>query len=489
MLTLINIVLAFFCGFYNLLYVYFIVNFVVSLIMVFVLSGRNESHEYKVTVYLLSLMLPITAIAYAIYLKDRKGFKQKRKEWLEILYRNRKTIFQSHDTMKNLKAYNNRLFKNYNYIVESLNLPCYQNANAKYFSFGESYFKDLFHELKNAKKYILVEVSKIIPGKLWTEFFDILRVKAREGVNVKLIYDDSISTKNISKVDFLKMQNHGIETVSFNKVRKINKDFVNSRNFKKMFVIDGKVAYFGGFSFDDNYVVNFELISATKDCGVKLMGESVKNFIVMFFEDYQFATKKLVSLQEYFADYTGSKSKDWVISYSTNPVTHNGVNKNILLNVINNAKESVTILTPYVVINNDIREAIVLAVKSGVKVRLIFGDNNTDKKVKNVARAYFYDLIREGVEVYEYRAGKMTTKLIMIDDKTSFISSNNLDCSHYNKYFNGGVMFHGDSVVLVYNDIRDIVTNSQILTIKDLQKRKFGQKISSAWNRFFNIFK
>lgn len=489
LLILINIAIAFYCKFFDYLYVYFAVNLLISIIMVFVLSSRKESHEYKTISYLLSLMLPIVAIAYAIYFKDNKGNKGDKKEWLEILYRNRKTIFQSNETMKSLKTMDNRLYKNYNYIVESLNLPCYQNIQAKYFSFGESYFKDVFNELKNAKKYILIEVHNIMPGKVWTELFDIIRVKTREGVNVKLIYDDAISTKHISKTDYIKLQNHGIETIPFNKVKKFNRSFVNSRNFKRMIVIDGKIAYTGGFDINDEYVTNVELTPATKDCGIKLVGECVKNFIVMFFEDYQYATKRVVSLQEYFSDYPPMKSKEWGIAFSTNPVTHSGINKNILLNIINNAKESISIVTPYVVIDNDIREALILASKSGIKVRLIYGDNNTDKKVKNLARVYFYNLIREGVEVYEYKAGKMTTKVIMIDDKTVFISSSNLDCKHYNKYFNSGVIIHGDAVVLTYNDIREIVTNAQILTIKDLQKRKFTHKVMAAWNRFFSIFK
>lgn len=489
LLTIFNIAIAFLCSFFGYLYIYFAVCVVVAFIMPFVLSSSKESHEYKATTFLLTLMLPFVALGYAGYFKDRKGHKKERKEWLEILYRNRKTIFQSNETIKNLKVMDDRLFKNYNYIVESLNLPCYQNVNAKYFSFGEAYFKDLFNELKSAKKYILVEVRKIVPGKLWTELFDILRVKAREGVNVKLIYDDAISTKFISKKDYIKMQNHGIETIPFNKVKRFNKAFVNYRNFKRIFVIDGRIAYQGGFDIDDSYVTNVELTPATKDCGVKLVGESAKNFIITFFEDYQYATKKVVSLQEYFSDYPVIKSKDWALGYSTNPVTHLGANKNIILNIIHNAKESISILTPYVVIDYDIREALIIAVKSGIKVRLIYGDNNTDKKTKHLARAYFYNLIREGVEVYEYKAGKMTSNVILVDDKQALISTANLNSRHYNRYFNCGVLFYGDAVVLVYNDIREIVTNAQILTIKDLQKRKFSYKVSSAWNRFFSIFK
>ena len=157
--------------------------------------------------------------------------------------------------------------------------------------------------------------------------------------------------------------------------------------------------------------------------------------------------------------------------------------------MVYNAKASISILTPYVALDKEIRNALILSIKSGVKVRLIFEDNNTKKKVKNFARTYFYDLIRDGVEVYEYKGGKMSSNLIMVDDNTALISTNNLDYSVKTNHFNGGVYIHGDAVVLAYNDIREIVTNSQLLTIKDLQKRRAGDKISALWKKFFRNFR
>lgn len=489
MIAIINIAIAFLCSFYNCLYVYFAACLVISFFMVFAMAGRHERNEYKTTSYLLTFILPLLAIYYAVSHKLNKGTKSARKEWLEILYRNRKTIFQSNETMKNLKTLDDRLFKNYNYVVETLNMPCYQNVNMKYFSFGESYFKELYAELRNANRYILLELHKIVPGKLWNELFDILRIKAREGVNVKLIYDDEKCTKYISSEDFMKMHNHGIETVPFNKVKKINTSFVNYRNQKKFIVIDGKIAFMGGFDIDDSFVTNVEMTPATKDCGLKIVGEAVKNLIIMFFEDYQYSTKRVVNLQEFFTDYQPSKAKDWCLAYSTNPVTHANISKNILLNAVYNATTSISILTPYVALDKEIRNALILALKSGVKVRLIFADNNTLKKVKNFSRTYFYELIRDGVEVYEYKGGRMSSNLIMIDDHTALISTNNLDYGDMTRHFNGGVFFYGDAVVLAYNDVREIVTNSQLLSIKDLQKRKVKDKVSSLWRKFFRNFK
>ena len=434
--------------------------------------------------------MPLYAVGYAIALKDKKGSNKIKKEWSDIIYRNRKSVFQSNETMSNLKAINVQAYKTCNYIVDTVGMPCFQNASIKYYSFGEAYFKDLIDEMNKAERYILLECYKIIPGKLWTQIFDTLRLKAREGVSVRLVYDEAVCTKFISNEDFERMKNHGIETVPFNKVKAFN-GFVNCRNYKRITVIDGKVSFFGGFNIADEYIDSVDNLNATKDCGVRIMGEAVKNMIVMFFEDYQFATKKVINLQEYFADNTPNKTNDWVLPYSTNPVSLDHTNKNTLLSLINNAKESISIVTTYIVLDDELKNALIVSAKSGVKVRLIFaGEKSKEgKQAKTLARAYFYDLIKEGVEVYEYRAGKMSTKLIMIDNNSALISTNNLDSINTYKHFNAGVYVYGDSVILMYNDIREIVNASSLITIKDLQKRKLGEKISATWNKFIALFR
>ena len=434
-------------------------------------------------------MMPLLGIGYGVLGKDNKGNKRIKKEWSDITYRNRKSIFSSNDTMTTLKSTSSQVFKTCNYLVDTTGLPCFQNAKFKYFSLGEGYYKELFEECRKAKHSILFECYKIVPGKLWNEFFDILRFKAREGVQVRLIYDDAICTKFISSEDFKKMQNHGIETVPFNRVDKSVGAFVNCRNYKRLCIVDCKVGFFGGFNVSDEYIASEEVLKATKDCGVRIDGEAVKNLVIMFFEDYQFATKKVVNLQEYFADYPNIKSKDWVLPYSSNPVSQDDTNKNILLSLINNAKENISITTSYIALDDELKNALIVNAKSGVKVRLIFCGERVKKGIKYLSRSYFYDLLKEGIEVYEYKGGKMSTKLIMIDNDTALISTNNLDCQKTSRHFNGGVFMYGESVILMYNDMREIVSNSQLITIKDLQKRKLSEKISATWSKFIALFR
>lgn len=484
---LINLAIVFVACYFGYPYIYTAVCLVCAILSVFFLSNRHEKDSYKVTVFITMFVLPLLALAYAISFRDKKGSKRIKKEWSDIIYRNRKSIFQSNETMNNLKAENVQAFKTANYLVDTVGMPCFQNASIKYYSFGEAFFKDLIDELSKAEKYILLECYKIKPGELWTKIFDTLRIKAREGVTVRLVYDQAVCTKYISSEDFLKMQNHGIETVPFNRPRAFG-GINNSRNYKRLSVIDGKVGFFGGFNIADEYVTNVEMESATKDCAVRLAGESVKNLIVMFFEDYQFATKKIINLQEYFADTTPTKFKDWVLPYSTNPVSMEHTNQNIILSLINNAKDSVSIVTSYIALDDELKNALIVSAKSGVKVRVIFSGEKEKKKIKVLARSYFYDLIKEGVEVYEY-VGKMTTKLIMVDNNSALISTNNLDSLNTYKHFNAGVYMYGDSIILMFNDIREIINNSQLITIKDLQKRKLNEKVSATWSKFWTLFK
>lgn len=475
---------------FNVEYIYFGVTVIMAFVSIFFLANRKERDAYKVTVFLLMLILPMLAIGYGVVAKEKKGNKKIKKEWSDIMYRNRKSVFSSSETMQNLKATNSEVYKTCAYLVDTTGLPCFQNARIKYYSFGDSYYKDLFEECKNAKNFILFECYKIKPGKLWQEFFDILRVKSREGVQVRLIYDDSICTKYIPNTDFLKMRNHGIETVPFNKAGYLTGSFSNCRNYKRICVVDGKVGFFSGFNVDDRYMSSSdETVKTIKDCGIKIMGEAVKNLTVMFYEDYQFATKKVVNLQEYFADTETIKTKDWLLPYSTNPVSLDNTNKNIILSMINNAKESISITTSYLALDDELKNALIVNARSGVKVKLVFCGEKQSKSIKNLSRSFFYDLVKEGIEVYDYRGGFITTRLIMVDSDSALISTNNLDCSNTYRHFNAGVYIYGESVILMYNDMREIINNSQLISIKDLQKRRLLEKISATWNKFINLFR
>ncbi len=488
---LVNTALVFVSWFFNYLYIYYIVSILTACIVIFFLANRKEKDTYKVTVFLLTLVLPIYGITYAVLNKERKGSKKIKKEWANILYRNRKTNLPSDESLDSLKHSSISAYKTCNYLVETIGMPCYDKSDIKYYSSGDAYFADLFDACTNAKKYILIECYKIVPGKVWWSLFDILRVKAREGVKVKLVYDDGICTKYISHDDFIKMRNHGIETVPFNRMAGLGNSFSNCRNFKRLVVVDGEKGFMSGFNISDEYLNLSEDLGAvaTKDAGIRFTGNAVRNLIVSFFEDYQYASKKVIKLQEYFVDATPSKSKNWILPYSTNPVSIGHSNKNVILSMIHNARESIIISTTYISLNDELKNALIMSAKSGVDVKIVYSGEAEAPRVKVLARSFFAELIKEGIQIYEINNRKMTTRLIIADNNSAVISTNNLDCFSTYKHFNCGVYMYGDVMKDIVKDMSDIISNAEQVTLKEIQKRRFGEKISASWSKVISIFR
>jgi len=489
-LFILNILICLTMAYFNILIYYYLSCLLISIISIFFITHSPEKDVYKAISFLLILMFPLVGIFYAVTMRVEKGNNKLKKEWKDITLRNRKTIFQNNDTLMSLKSSSIEAYKNTNYIIDSIGMPCYTGVASKYYPDGDSYYKDVFEECKKAEKYIFIENYKIIPGEIWTELFNILRLKAREGVAVKLVYDDVVCRRYIPHSDFLKMQNHGIETVPFNKVGKgYNGNFVNCRNYKRLFVIDGKVGFIGGFNISNEYSKVDEFNNPTRNCALRLENDAVKNLIVMFIEDYQFATKKVIKLADYFAEYKPSKHKNWVLPYSKNPVIREHHDKSFILNLINNTKESITVTTSYIALDDELKNALIVNARSGIKVKLVFGGVKVSKSIKALARSYFYELIKEGVEVYEYKGGRLETRLIVVDNNTALMSTINLDCSKTYQHFNAGVYMHGEIVNQINKDTNDLLVNSQLITIKDLQKRKLGEKLRASWLNFIALFR
>lgn len=476
---------------FNYLYLYYIISVATACVTIFFLANRKEKDTYKVTVFLLTMIMPIFGISYAVLTKERKGDKKVKKEWANILYRNRKTNLPSDESLDSLKHSSVSAYKTCKYLVETIGMPCYDKTDIKYYSAGDKYFADLFEACNNAKKYILIECYKIKPGKVWWSLFDILRLKAREGVKVKLVYDDGVCTKYLSNEDFVKMRNHGIETVPFNRMAGLGNSFLNCRNFKRITVVDGEVGFMSGFNISDEYLnlTDDRNEVPTKDAGIRFGGQAVRNLIVSFFEDYQYASKKVIKLQEYFVEGTPSKAKNWILPYSTNPVTVGHSNKNIILSMIQNARESIVITTTYISLNDELKNSLIMAAKSGVEVKIVYSGETETKRVKILAKSFFAELIKEGIHIYEINNRRMTNRLIIVDNNSAVISTNNLDCFSTYKHFNCGVYMYGEVMKDIAKDISEIVSNAEPVSLKDIQKRKLSEKVSASWSKVIAIFR
>ncbi len=455
-----------------------------------ILNKNNDQPIYKFLWLVVIVTFPLFGVMLYLHIKTKRGTKQLRKTWQSITYNSSKYLEQNLEIVDSLKK-NDVAYANVNkYVLNMENMPVYQNSQSQYIASGEEYFKELFAELRNAKKFILLEYFIIKPGKVWNELFDILRLKAREGVEVKLIYDDFGCLDNFKdKKLFQKLPNHKIEAVPFNKLQAGLNLFINYRDHRKIAIVDGKVAFTGGVNIGDEYANIEQPQGYWKDSALKISGPAVWNLIVMFFNSWALSSKEEIDTAKYvptFTEVVPTKNKEFIQPFGTGPFTLEPVARNLYLKMINTAKDFVYITSPYFIIDSQMQQSLKLASQSGVDVKIIMPAMPTRKWAHHLSRAYYEGLIKAGIHIYEYTPGYMHAKMMLTDNAQALVGTANFDFRGLYLHFENGVLISNSKTLnAVRYDFDNIINSSHLITLRDLKQRKWYEKALSQVLRAF----
>lgn len=469
-------------------YVYTICSIIGLLILIGFLNKDNESPSYKIMWILIIVLLPVFGVALYLQLNKTRGSKRQRKRYQNVYYTAYKVLDQNVDALDGLTKYDLGAANITKYLLNSEKWPVYNDSTSTYFKDGESYYADLFENLKNAKKFILMEHFIINDGKVWLELFNILRLKAREGVEIKFIYDDfGCADRFDDKKFFKKLVNHGIDAVPFNKIVPTINTFSQYRDHRKIVVIDGEMAYTGGINIGDEYSNLESKYGYWKDAAIKVSGPATWNFTVMFFNNWQVSTKKEIDVSKYKVEFEkNNKIKEYIQPYATGPISKSPVARNNFLKIIGGARKYVYLTTPYFIIDQEMMHMLKLAALSGVDVRIVMPGIPDKKWVFYLSRSYYAELIKAGVKIYEYTPGFVHAKTLVVDDTTAIVGSTNFDFRSLYLHFEAGVVIHNSkTVVQVKQDIDNTVGNSHLVTLRDVKQRKLIEKFCAQFLKFF----
>lgn len=469
-------------------YVYTAISAVCVLLALLFVVISNDSRHYKLTWIMLIFILPVFGASLYAYVKTNRGSKRKRKAWQNINYKSSQYLQPNQTVLDDLKKKGDNQLKQSNYVLNVTNMPVYQNTTTEFLPDGEIYFNKLFEELRKAEKFIFLEYFIFEEGKIWNELFQILKVKARQGVEVKILYDDWGCLDRFSDTKlFKKLENFKIEAVPFNKISPAINAFVNYRDHRKIAVIDGKVGFTGGINVGDEYANIKQKYGTWKDNGIMLSGEAVWSLTILFLNNWQFATKKEIDVNKYKANLVAKrKSNEWVQPFGTGPLHNDFCARNIYVNMVNNADKYIYITTPYFIMDDESMEALKLASKSGVDVRIIF-PGIPDKKIPYyMGRANFAELIKSGVKIYEYTPGFIHSKTMIADNTTAIIGTINWDFRSLYLHFEDAVMLHNSPTVEEMKfDFERTLNNCHMIVLKDLKNRKWYEKVLANIFKFF----
>lgn len=449
---------------------------IIAIFVVLVIVNKKSNPSYKIAWIVVILSIPIVGLlVYFIF--GRSELTRPTRKRMEAVNSELELELPKHaDILEKLKEEDKSVYRQARYIRDWAKFPVYQNTKTKYYRTGEEMFPDILEALEHAHHFIFMEYFIVEEGYMFGKILDILKRKAAEGVDVRFIYDDFGCVTTLPEKYYRTMQEWGIQCVRFNPLYPVMSVIMNNRDHRKILVSDGTVGFTGGINLADEYINKVERFGYWKDTGLRLEGEGVWSFTIMFLEmwDYIKRTRE-TDLNQFRPEHYQTEpftDDGFVQPYADSPLDSETTGENIYMNMIARAKDYVYIFTPYLIPDHEMIKTLQNAAKSGVDVRIIMPGIPDKKVVYWMSQSYYEPLIECGVRIYQYKPGFLHAKCFVSDDRLATVGSINMDYRSLYLHFECGVFLYQSSAVLdVKEDMLQTMAVSEEINMEFCQKR------------------
>ena len=463
----------------------------IGFLVVLWIVNKKINPSYKLAWTMLILIFPVFGVSlYLLFGKSRIGTVMEQ-HYQNLIDETAEYLEGSELTRKRLNEDDRSMRIQSDYIWQYSRYPVHENTTAEYFQVGDDMFPVLVHELEQAKHFIFIEYFIINDGVMWQTILNILEKKAKEGVDVRLIYDGFGCLTTLPYKYDQEMRRRGIKCEVFNRFRPILNIIQNNRDHRKFCIIDGYVGFTGGVNLADEYINQKERFGHWKDTAVMLKGEAVWNMTAMFLHMWNVITNNREdhSLEKYLPHVWHPEAFEgdgYIQPFCDSPLDNETVGENVYLNIINRAKRYVYICTPYLVIDNEMMTALCLAAKSGVDVRLMTPGIPDKKLVFLLTQSYYEQLLEAGVKIYEYQPGFLHAKSFVCDDEIAVVGTINLDYRSLYLHFEDGVWIYRNQVIYdIKKDFTDTLEYCNPVSLEFCRGRNIAVRAMQSILRLF----
>lgn len=463
---------------------------VLAIILAVCIVNSPENPAFKLAWIIPLLAVPVFTTVLYLLLTNQFPTRAVRSAYAKKCATTRAFLRPKKSLMKKVEEEDKALYKLAKYVDGCGGYPIAENTQVTYFPLGEYKFKAMVEELKKAERFIFMEYFIIDEGEMWDEITDILCEKAKQGVEVRLLYDGMGTQFLLSRKTKKKLDEAGVKRRVFNRFRPMLSTIQNNRDHRKILVIDGKVAFNGGVNIADEYINRLERFGHWKDNAVMLKGDGVWNFTMMFLQMWEVVLGENESTQYnmYRAEKKEKQIADgYVIPFGDSPLDDENVGELVYMDIINNAKDYLYITTPYLIPDNEMVTALGYAAKCGVDVRIITPAIPDKWYVSVITKSFYRDLMAQGVKIYEYQPGFIHAKTFLSDDKSAVVGTINLDYRSLYLHFECATYMYKTSCIAdIKADFEDLFeTKCKRITDHDYKHRGFFTKLSGMVLRIF----
>jgi cardiolipin synthase A/B len=346
-------------------------------------------------------------------------------------------------------------------LLKDLRSPLTRKNKVKVLLNGENKFPEMLEAMRNAKQHIHIEYYIFEDDEIGRQMEEMMIRKVQDGVAVRLIYDD-FGSRPIRKKMVARLKAAGVQAFPFYKIRLILfANRFNYRNHRKIVVIDGYTAFTGGINVSDKYINNKPGALFWRDTHIRIDGPGVFYIQYLFLSDWNFCTGEQLQPDDFLSIRNDLHKEDKLIQISASGPDSDAPSIMFsILQAIYLAEKEILITTPYFIPGESVMDALCVAARSGLSVKLLVPGISDIKVVNAAAKSYYEELMMAGVEVYLYQKGFMHAKTLVVDGKLSILGSANMDYRSFELNFEVNTIIYDRPFAetmrnIFYDDIKD----------------------------------
>ena len=448
--------------------------FIIEVVIFFFIINRQEDPEFKIPWIVGMLLFPfLVAIMFLIFGRH----KLRRKD--QVIIKATKNAYNAHFDVDEHKEAMGRAHGAFKYINSTTLVGAHQHNRVTYYPTGEEFFPAFIEGLKQAKEFIFIEFFIISDGKEWSAVQEVLKQKASEGVDVRIVYDDVGCSGTISPNTPRKLRKFGIKCYKFHPFRPILSGVFNNRDHRKIVIIDHQMAFTGGINLADEYANEIKRFGYWKDTMVKIEGSAINNLITIFLQNHDLCAGEVSDYNKYLLfDYPKYNDEGFVMPFGDGPggIDDALVGEQNYINILNYATKSCYISTPYLIPTYSLLDAMRNASLRGVDVHLIVPGIPDKKAVYAVAKSNFRYLMDSGVKIHIYKPGFNHMKSAIADDELAFVGTINFDFRSLVHHFECGTLLYKCGCM---KDIR--ADFDQMISVSEQVPANYKLKRGTMW--------
>ena len=447
--------------------------------VIFLISGKDDA-SIKLSWVIPLLAVPVFGTLFYLFFRLQTRGKRIHRRFRELGKQMEDYMQQDPEVMSRVVAASGRQGNLVRYMNRFGPYPIYENTKVEYFPLGDDFFPALLRELKRAEKFIFMEFFIVEHGVMWDSILEVLEQKVKEGVEVRFMYDGMGCLKPLPYGYVKVLRAKGIAARQYAPVVPALSSYQNNRDHRKVVVIDGHTAFTGGVNLADEYINQKVRFGHWKDTAVMLKGSAVTSFTVMFLQMWHTMDREFATYGRYLKTSSMLPINDgFVMPFGDTPLDGENVGEQVYLDILQQAKRYVHIMTPYLILDDTLLRNLGYAAKRGVDTAIIMPHIPDKKYAYLLARSYYPELIEAGVKIYEYMPGFVHAKSFVSDDEKAVVGTINLDFRSLYLHFECGVYLYRSSTVFdVEADFQKTLETCELITLENCQNYPFLKRFA-----------